>query len=146
MTLSAFALFLTRRTELVFNIGHFLIILLFLTPLATFRVSISLIFLSFLKSLFWLKQIQGSVRVKIKEYVHAWSEFLFVSRLVIFNFCLQINHIYYFRSLHGLQDVENLCAHSRDIELKTGRKKSIYLLSPCLILYIIGFESMKLQN
>ena len=31
-----------------------------------------------LSSLFWIKQIQGSVRVKIKEYVHAWSEFLFV--------------------------------------------------------------------
>ena len=29
-----------------------------------------------------MKQIQGSVRVKIKEYVHAWSEFVFVSLLV----------------------------------------------------------------
>ena len=45
--------------------------------------------------LFWMKQIQGSVRVKIKEYVHAWSEFLFVSLLVIFNFFPQINHFYY---------------------------------------------------
>ena len=25
-------------------------------------------------------------------------------------------------TLHGLQDVENHCAHLRDIELKTGRK------------------------
>ena len=33
--------------------------------------------------LFWMKQIQGSVRVKSKEYVQAWSEFLFVSLLVI---------------------------------------------------------------
>ena len=69
-----------------------------------------------------MKQIQGSVRVKINEYVHAWSEFLFVSLLVIFYFFPQINHFYYFTSLHGLQDVENHCAHLRDIELKTGRK------------------------
>ena len=67
-----------------------------------------------------MKQIQGSVGVKIKEYVHAWSEFLFVSLLLIFNLFPQINH--YFTSLHGLQDVENHCAHLRDIELKTGKK------------------------
>ena len=76
----------------------------------------------------------------MKEYVHAWSEFLFVS-LVIFNFFPQINHFYYFTSLHGLQDVENHCANLRDIELKTSTK-----LSPCVILHIIGLESMKLQN
>ena len=76
----------------------------------------------------------------MKEYVHAWSEFLFVS-LVIFNFFPQINHFYYFRSLHGSQDVENHCANLRDIELKTGTK-----LSPGVILHIIGLESMKLQN
>ena len=70
-----------------------------------------------------MKQIQGSVRVKIKEYVHAWSEFLFVSLLVTFNFFPQINHFYYFTFLNGLQDVENHCVHLRDIELKTGRKK-----------------------
>ena len=87
-----------------------------------------------------MKQIQVSVRVKMKEYVHAWSEFLFVS-LVIFNFFPQINHFYYFTSLHGLQDVENHRANLRDIELKTGTK-----LSPCVILHIIGLESMKLQN
>ena len=69
-----------------------------------------------------MKQIQGSVRVWIKEYVHAWSEFLFVSLLLIFNFFPQINHFYYFASLHGLQDAENRRAHLRDIELKTGRK------------------------
>ena len=69
-----------------------------------------------------MKQIQGSVRVKINEYVHAWSEFLFVSLLAIFNFFPQINHFYYFTSLRGLQDVENHCVHLRDIELKTGRK------------------------
>ena len=63
-----------------------------------------------------MKQIQGSVRVKINEYVHAWSEFLFVSLLVIFNFFPQINNFTI------LQDVENHCGHFRDIELKTGRK------------------------
>ena len=69
-----------------------------------------------------MKQIQGSVRVKISENAHAWSEFLFVSLHLIFNFFPQINHFYYFTSLHGLQDVENHFAHLRDIELKTGRK------------------------
>ena len=71
-----------------------------------------------------MKHIQGSVRVKIKEYVHALSEFLFVSLLLIFNFFTQINHFSYFTSLHGLQDVENPCTHLRDIELhlKAGRK------------------------
>ena len=34
----------------------------------------------------------------------------------------QLNQFYYFTSLHVLQDVENHCAHLRDIELKTGRK------------------------
>ena len=69
-----------------------------------------------------MKQIQRSVRVRIKEYVYAWSEFLFVSLLVMFNFFPQINHFYYFMSLDGLRDVENHCAHLREIELKTGRK------------------------
>ena len=64
-----------------------------------------------------MKQIQDGVMVKIKEYVHAWSEFLFVSLLVIFNFFPQINHSYYFTSLYALEDVENHCAHLRDIEL-----------------------------
>ena len=54
-----------------------------------------------------MKQFQGSVRVKINEYVHAWSEFLFVALLVIFNLFPQINCFYYFTSLHDLQDVEN---------------------------------------
>ena len=65
---------------------------------------------------------QGSVRVKINEYVHSWSDFLFVALPPIFNFFPQINHFCYFTSLHGLRDVENHCAHLRDLELKTGRK------------------------
>ena len=71
-----------------------------------------------------MKQIQGNVRVKTKEYVHARSEFFFVSLLVIFNFFPQINYFYYFTSLHDLKNVENHCPHLRDIELKTGRKIS----------------------
>ena len=67
-----------------------------------------------------MKQIRGSLRVKINEYVHAWSEFLFVSLLLIFNFFPQINNFYYLTSLHGLQDVENHSAHLRYIELKTA--------------------------
>ena len=65
-----------------------------------------------------MKQIQGSGRVKINEYVHAWSEFLFVSLLLFFDFFPQINHFYYLPSLQ----VESHCAHLRDIQLKTGRK------------------------
>ena len=67
-----------------------------------------------------MKQIQGSVRVKIKEC--GPSLFSLPALFVIFNFFPQINHFYYFTSLHGLQDVENHCAHLRDIELQTGRK------------------------
>ena len=33
-----------------------------------------------------MKQIQGSVKVKINEYVHAWSDFLSFSLPLIFNF------------------------------------------------------------
>ena len=69
-----------------------------------------------------MKKIQGSVRVKIKDYVQVWSEFLFASLRVIFNFFPQINHFYYFTSLHSLQDGDNHCAHLKNIELKTGGK------------------------
>ena len=58
---------------------------------------------------------------------------------------LSPNHFYYFTSLYGLQDVENHCTHLRDFELKTGRKIPSPL-SPYIILYIIGLESMRLQN
>ena len=144
MTWSAFALFLVHRTEFAFNIGHLLIILLFHSHFWSFYF---FNIWSILKSLFWmkLKQIQGSVRVKINEYVHAWSEFLFVSLLVIFNFFPQINHFYYFTSLHGLQDVEN---HRTALnwEISSRRLVEKFHISPCIILYIIGLESMKLQN
>ena len=101
-------LFLARTTaRFAFKIGQFLTILSFQSLLATFQVYVSLIFDLFLKSLFWMKQIQGGVRVNFNEYVHAWSVFLFVSLLVIFNFFPQINHFYSFTSVHGLQDVVN---------------------------------------
>ena len=83
-----------------------------------------------------MKQIRGSVRVKIKEYGHAWFEFLFVSLLVIFNFLPQFSHSYYFTSPHGLRDVENHCTH-----LQTGRK-----IPDLRFPHIIGLESMKLQT
>ena len=44
LDLHAFALFLAPKTEFAFNNGHFLIILPFHSLLATFLVSISLIF------------------------------------------------------------------------------------------------------
>ena len=42
--------------------------------------------------------MQGSARVKINEYVYAWSELLFVSLLLTFNFEFfsQINHFLLF--------------------------------------------------
>ena len=76
------------------------------------------------------------------------SRFLLVSLPVIINFFPQINHFYYFTSLHRLQDEETHCAHLRDIELKTGRK-SPYLRSPHVLLsvYWIGdHEISKLKK
>ena len=96
---------LVRGTEFAFNIGNFLSILPFHRLLATFQVYISSIFHHFWSHCFGWKQIQGSVKVKVNEYVHAWSEFLFLSFPLILNFFPQINQFYYFTSLHGLQDV-----------------------------------------
>ena len=48
-------------------------------------------------------------------------------------------------SIHGLQYVENHCAHLRDIELKIGRKIP-YLLFPMYYSLYNWLESMKLQN
>ena len=122
MTWSAFALFLARRTEFAFNIGHFFLSFCHFIAYWPLFKFLFLWHLIFLKSLFWMKQIQGSVKVKIKEYVHAPSELLFVLLLAIFNFFPRMNYFYYFTSVHGLQDVKNHCTHLRDIELKSGRK------------------------
>ena len=46
-----------------------------------------------------------------------------------------MNHFYYFTSLRGLEDVENQCAHMRDIELETGRK-ILYLRFPHVLFAI----------
>ena len=73
-----------------------------------------------------MEQIQGSVRNKINEYVRAWSEFFF--RFTSYHFQFLSPNFYYFTSLHGLQDVENHCAHLRDIELQTGTKISYFRL------------------
>ena len=40
------------------------------------------------------------------------------------SFSISFPKLTIFTSLHGLQDVENFCAHLKDIELKTGRKIS----------------------
>ena len=95
-----------------------------------------------------MKQLQGSVRIKIKEYVHAWSEFLFVSLLVIFNFFPKIDYFYYFTSLHSLQDVENHFDLLRDIELQTGNKFHISAFPVYYSLYnwIGEHEITKLKN
>ena len=61
-----------------------------------------------------MKQIQGNVREKINEYVHAWCEFPFVL-LLFFNFFPKFNHFYYLTSLLGLQAVENHCGHLRPV-------------------------------
>ena len=122
-------MFLACRTAFAFNIGHFLIILPFHSLLTIFQFFYFFNIWTFLKSLFWIKQIKGSVRVKINEYVHAWSEFL-VSLLLIFNFFPHISHFDCFTSLHGLQDVKNhYCAHLRGMEWKSGRK-ILYLRFP----------------
>ena len=61
-----------------------------------------------------MKQIQGSVRVKIKEYVHAWFEFLFVSLLVILNFFPPIQPVLLFYVSTWLERCgKSLCALER---------------------------------
>ena len=64
----------------------------------------------------------------------------FTSILLILNLFPKINYFYYSKSLHGLQDVEITA-----LTWETGRKIP-YLRFPCIILYIIGLWSMKLQN
>ena len=64
----------------------------------------------------------------------------FTSILLIFNLFPKIDYFYYSKSLHGLQDVEITA-----LTWETGRKIP-YLRFPCIILYIIGLWSMKLQN
>ena len=49
----------------------------------------------------------------------SFLSFHFLSFSIYFT---KINHFYYFMSLQGLQDMENHCAHLKDIELQTGRK------------------------
>ena len=64
---SAFALFLARRTEFAINTGHFLIILPFHSILATFQVSISLIFDLFRSHCFeWSRSKEVLVRVSFR--------------------------------------------------------------------------------
>ena len=74
MTWSVFALFLARRTEFALNIGHFFNNFAVSYPIGHFSSLYFFNIWSILKSLFWMKQIQGRVRVKINKYVNAWSE------------------------------------------------------------------------
>ena len=65
-----------------------------------------------------------------------------------FQFLSPNYQFYYFTSPHVLQDVENHCAHLKDIELKTGRKIP-YLRFPHVLLsmYWIGeHEITKLKK
>ena len=83
-----------------------------------------------------MKQIQGSEKVKIKEYVHAWSEFLFVSILAICNFFPQISHfLLFYVSTWLARCGKSLCSLAR-YRVKDS-KNSLSALSPCIILYII---------
>ena len=85
-----------------------------------------------------MKQFQSSVRVKIKEYIHTWSEFFFRFNSLHFQF-LSPNEpflLFLITSLHGLQDGEKHCAQLRDIELKTGRKIR-YLRFPYVLFSIL---------
>ena len=143
LTWSALALFLACRTEFAFSIGHFLIILPFHSLSATFQVYIFLIFDLFWSHCFGWNRSKVVLGLKLMNtFNHGRS---FVSLLLIFNFFPKINHFSYYTCLHGLQDVENHCTHLEDIELKTGWKFHISTF-PCVILYIIGLRSMKLQN
>ena len=80
MTWSAFALFLVRRTEYAFSIGHFLIIFPFHSLLATFQVSISLIF-----DLFWIHCF-GCHRSKVAQGSKLRNKFMHSTSLFSFHF------------------------------------------------------------
>ena len=80
MTWSAFALFLARRTEFTFNIGHFLIILPFHSLLATFQASISLIF-----DLFW-SHCFGLDRSKVRQGSELMNTFMHGPSFFSFHF------------------------------------------------------------
>ena len=122
MTWPAFALFLARRTESAFNIGHFLIFLPFHSLFATFQVSISLIFYLFWSHCFgWniSKVVKGSKFRNTFMHGPSFFSFDFLSFSISFpKFTIFTS----FTSLHDLQDVENHCAHLRDIELHTSKK------------------------
>ena len=77
MTWSTFALFLARRTEFAFNIGHFLIILPFIAYWPLFKFLFLYIW-SFLKPLFWMKQIIQTKGSKLMNtFMHDPSFFSF---------------------------------------------------------------------
>ena len=116
-------LFLARRTEFAFNIGHFLIILPFQSPLASFQVSISFIFDLFWSHGFGWNRSKVVLESKLRNTLMHGPSFLSFHFLT---FPISFPKLNIFTSLHGLKDVENHCSHLRDIELQTGRK------IPCL--------------
>ena len=115
MTWSAFALFLACRTEFAFNIGHFLIILPFHSLLATFQVSISLIFYLSWSQCFGWNTSEVVRRSKLRNtFMHrpSFFSFHFLSFLTSFP---KLTIFYYFTSLHGLQEVDHHCAYLKEI-------------------------------
>ena len=115
MIWSAFALFLARRTKFAFNIGHFLIILPFHSLLATFQVSISLIFYLSWSQCFGWNTSEVVRRSKLRNtFMHrpSFFSFHFLSFLTSFP---KLTIFYYFTSLHGLQEVNHHCAYLKEI-------------------------------
>ena len=73
--------------------------------------------------------VQGSKLTNTLVHGPSFFSFHFLS------FSISFPKLTIFTSLHGLQDVENHCAHLRDIELQTGRKIP-YLRFPHVIFSI----------
>ena len=66
-----------------------------------------------------MKQIQGSVRVKLRNTFMRGPSFFSIHFSSFLISLPQLKRFYYFTSLNGLQDVENHCDPLRE---KTGRK------------------------
>ena len=146
MTWSAFTLFLARRTEFAFNIGHVWIILLDHSLLTTFQVSISLIFDIFRSHCFgWnrSKVVWGSKLMN--TFMHGPSFFSFH-----FSFSISFSKLTIFTILRLYVAWKMWKITALTWEISSWRLVEKFHISAlpmtCIILYIIGLESMKVQN
>ena len=97
---------------------------------------------SILKSLFCVKHIQGRVRVKMNENVQGTSFFSFH----FLSFSISFPKLTIFTILRLYMAYKMWKIPALTCEISSWRQVEKSPLSPCIILYVIGLESMKLQN